>query len=112
MANGARARELALLPAWSSPSCSVGAGSLLVTADRHKGSHRHMANRLSEEERQRILLTCKEPEFAALPRGQIVPVWPIAGFISVRNAALTSLHSHGQFHACGPQVRISCGAGT
>ena len=33
-----------------------------------------MAHRLSEEELQRILLTCNEPEFAALPPGQIVTV--------------------------------------
>ena len=42
--------------------------------DGRKSSHRHVAHRLSEEERQRILLTCYEPEFAALPPGQIVPV--------------------------------------
>ena len=42
--------------------------------DRRKGSYRHVAHRLSEEERQRILLTCNEREFAALPPGQIVPV--------------------------------------
>ena len=42
--------------------------------DRRKGSHRYVAHRLSEEERQRILLTCNEPEFAALPPGQIVPI--------------------------------------
>lgn len=29
---------------------------------------------LSDEERERILLTCNEPEFAALPSRQIVPV--------------------------------------
>ena len=33
-----------------------------------------MSHRLSEEERQRILLTCIEPEFTALPPGQIVPI--------------------------------------
>jgi len=32
-------------------------------------SHRHSA-----EERQRILLTFNEPEFAALPPGQIEPI--------------------------------------
>ena len=42
-----------------------------------------MAHRLSDEERQRILLTCNEPEFAALPPGQIVPVQADRGlFIS------------------------------
>ncbi|MCX5944301.1 MAG: IS3 family transposase, partial [Cyanobacteria bacterium] len=37
--------------------------------DRRKGSARTVGNRLSEEERQRILLTCNQPEYAALPPG-------------------------------------------
>ena len=41
--------------------------------DRRKGSPRLVLHRLSEEERQRILLTCKQPEYASLPPGQIVP---------------------------------------
>ena len=41
--------------------------------DRRKGSARLVGHRLSEEERQRILLTCNQPEYAALPPGQIVP---------------------------------------
>ena len=77
MANGARARELALLlgvglttlQRWRRQFAGDGDG-----VDRRKGSCRHVAHRLSEEERQRILLTCNEPEFAALPPGQIVPV--------------------------------------
>jgi hypothetical protein len=44
-----------------------------------------MAHRLSDEERQRILLTCNQSEFAALPPGQFVPV----------------LHAHGQVHRRG-----------
>ena len=36
-------------------------------ADRRKGSARLVGHRLSEEERQRILLTCNQPEDAALP---------------------------------------------
>ena len=42
--------------------------------DRRKSSQRLVSHRLSEEERQRILLTCNQPEFAALPPGQIVPI--------------------------------------
>jgi hypothetical protein len=42
--------------------------------DRRKSSHRLVFHRLSEEERQRILLTCNHPEFKALPPGQIVPI--------------------------------------
>ena len=41
--------------------------------DRRKGSPRLVSHRLSEEERQRILLTCNQPEYASLPPGQIVP---------------------------------------
>ena len=41
--------------------------------DRRKGSVRLVGHRLSEEERQRILLICNQPEYAALPPGQIVP---------------------------------------
>ena len=32
--------------------------------DRRKGSPRLVSHRLSEEERQRILLTCNQPEYA------------------------------------------------
>ena len=39
-----------------------------------KASHRNVSHRLSEEERQRIPLSCNDPEFAALPPGQIVPI--------------------------------------
>jgi hypothetical protein len=41
--------------------------------DRRNGSGRLMSHQLSEEERQRILLTCNQPEYATLPPGQIVP---------------------------------------
>ena len=65
MANGARARELALLlgvglttlQRWRRQFAGDGDG-----VDRRKGSCRNVAHRLSEEERQRILLTCNEPE--------------------------------------------------
>jgi len=77
IAAGARARQLALLlgigltPLQRWRRQFAGGGD---AGDRRKGSHRHVAHRLSEEERQRILLTCNEPEFAALPPGQIVPI--------------------------------------
>jgi transposase len=35
--------------------------------DRRKGSPRLVFHRLTQEERQRILLTCNQPEFTALP---------------------------------------------
>ena len=74
---GARAREVAALlgvglttlQRWRRQFAGGRDGT-----DRRKGSKRHVAHPLSDEERQRILLTCNEPEFAALPPGQIVPV--------------------------------------
>ena len=70
--------------------------------DRRKGSHRHVAHRLSEEERQRILLTCNKPEFAALPPGQIVPVLADRGlYIGSERSFYRVLHSHGQAHRRG-----------
>jgi transposase InsO family protein len=41
--------------------------------DLRKGSHRLVSHKLSEEERQRILLTGNQAEYASLPPGQIVP---------------------------------------
>jgi len=70
--------------------------------DRRKGSFRHVAHRLSEEERQRILLTCNEPEFAALPPGQIVPVLADRGlYIGSERSFYRVLHAHGQVHRRG-----------
>ena len=40
--------------------------------DRRQGSPRHVAHHLCKEERQLILLTYDQQEFAALPLGQIV----------------------------------------
>ncbi|WP_286194440.1 helix-turn-helix domain-containing protein [Synechococcus sp. CCY 0621] len=77
MAAGARARALAALlgvglttlQRWRQQFAGVGDG-----LDRRKGSPSLVSHRLSDDERQRILLTCNQPEFAALPPGQIVPV--------------------------------------
>jgi hypothetical protein len=131
IAPGARARELALL---------LGIGLTRLqrwrrqfagaedAVDRRKGSRRYVAHRLSEEERQRILLTCNEPEFAALPPGQIVPILADRGlFIGSERSFYRVLHCHGQAtavdglghhrsralcHGCGPMGQIRCGAGT
>lgn len=73
MADGAHPLELALLlgvgittlQSWRLQFAGAGDG-----VDRRKGSHRYVAHLLSEEERQLILLTCNEPEFAALPRAR------------------------------------------
>ena len=70
--------------------------------DARKGSHRHVAHCLSYEERQRILLTCNEPEFAALPPGQIVPVHGDRGlYIGSELSFYRVLHAHGQAHRRG-----------
>jgi len=42
--------------------------------DRRKRSARLVGHRLSKEERQRILLTCNQPKYSALPPVQIVPI--------------------------------------
>jgi putative transposase len=61
-----------------------------------------VAHRLSEEERQRILLTCNEPEFAALPPGQIVPALADRGLsIGSERSFYRVLHAHGQAHRRG-----------
>ena len=50
--------------------------------DHRKGIPRNVSHRLTEEERQRILLTCNQPEYASLPPGQIVPVLADRGFFN------------------------------
>jgi len=64
--------------------------------------HCHVAHRLSEEERQRILLTCTEPELAALPHGQIVPESTDRGsYICSERSFYMVLHVHGHSHRGG-----------
>jgi putative transposase len=41
--------------------------------DCRKDCHRLVSHKLTEEEPQRILFTCNQPEYASLPPGQIVP---------------------------------------
>ena len=56
--------------AWASPQFArVG-----DRVDCRKGSYQDVAQRLSEEDRQRILLTCNELEFADLAPVLILPV--------------------------------------
>ena len=105
VADGARAREVAALlgvglttlQRWRRQFSGDGDG-----LDRRKGSHRLVSHRLSDEERQRILLTCNEPEFAALPPGQIVPVLADRGvYIGSERSFYRVLHAHGQAHRRG-----------
>ncbi len=99
-----------------------------VGQDRRKGSPRRVLHRLSEEERQRILLTCNQPQYAALPPGQIVPALADQGlYIGSESSFYRVLHVHGQVHrrvehghhrpraqchGSGPLAQTSCGAGT
>ena len=106
IADGARALELALLlgvglttlQRWHRQFAGGADG-----VDRRKGSHRHVAHRFSQEERQRILLTCNEHEFAAMPPGQIVPVLADRGlYVGSERSCYKVLHAHGRAHRRGP----------
>ena len=105
LAAGARAQTLAnllgialsTLQRWRRQFAGDGDG-----VDRRKGSHRVISHRLTEEERQRILLTCNQPEFAALPPGQIVPILADQGlYIGSERSFYRVLHAHGQAHRRG-----------
>ena len=73
-----------------------GFGGYGVGEDRRKGSPCQVSHRLSEEERQRILLTCNQPEYASLPQGQIVPALADQGlFISSESSFYRVLHQAG-----------------
>ena len=70
--------------------------------DRRKGSPRHVVHRLSEEERQRILLTCNQPAYASLPPGQIVPALADQGlYIGSESSFYRVLNQAGQCHRRG-----------
>jgi putative transposase len=114
VAAGARAREVATvlgvglttLQRWRRQFAGVGDG-----LDRRKGSHRVVSHRLSDEERQRILLTCNQPEFSALPPGQIVshrevrspnPILADRGlYIGSERSFYRVLHANGQVQRRG-----------
>jgi putative transposase len=70
--------------------------------DRRKGSHRRASHQLTEEERQRILLTCNQPEYASLPPGPIVPALADRGlYIGSESSFYRVLHAHGQANRRG-----------
>jgi transposase InsO family protein len=105
MAAGARARVVAALlgvglttlQRWRRQFAGDGDGR-----DGRKGSPRLVSHRLTDAERQRILLTCNQPEFAALPPGQIVPVLADRGlYIGSERSFYRVLHAHGQAHRRG-----------
>jgi putative transposase len=70
--------------------------------DRRKGSSRLVGHRLSEQERQRILLTCNQPQYASLPPGQIVPALADQKLlIGSESSFYRVLHQAGQCHRRG-----------
>ena len=70
--------------------------------DRRQGSCRHVSHRLTAEERQRILLTCNQPLYAALPPSQIVPDLADQGiFIGSESSFYRVLRDHDQVHRRG-----------
>jgi putative transposase len=96
---------LRTLKRWRKASLDDGVGK-----DRRKGSPRHVAHRLSEEERQRILLTCNQPAYASLPPGQIVPALADQGLYNSsgedfvygsESSFYRVLHQAGQCHRRG-----------
>lgn len=58
--------------------------------NRRNGSPRLVLHNLSEEEHQRIWLSCTQTVYASLPQGQILPVPLIRGCILAPKAASTS----------------------
>jgi len=63
--------------------------------DRRKGSARHVPHRLSDEERQRILAVCNQPQYASLPPAQIVPDLADHGeYLASESSFYRVLHAH------------------
>jgi transposase InsO family protein len=61
-----------------------------------------VSHRLTEEERQRILDTCNQKDFAALPPGQIVPILADEGlYVGSERSFYRVLHAHDQVHHRG-----------
>lgn len=70
--------------------------------DGRKGSHRHVVHRLSQEERQLVLLTCNQPEYSSLPPGHIVPALADQGlYIGSESSFYRVLHQAGHCHRRG-----------
>ena len=70
--------------------------------DRRKDRPRLVSHKLSEEERQRILLNCNQAEYASLPPGQIEPALADQGlYIGSESSFYRVLHAHGQVHRRG-----------
>jgi putative transposase len=96
---------LSTLQRWRRQFVGVGEG-----VDRRKGSHRLISHRPTEEVRQRIPLTCNQPEFAVLHPGQIMPILADQGLYNSsgedfvygsERSFYRVLHAHGQAHRRG-----------
>jgi len=70
--------------------------------DRRKGSARHVPHRLSDQERQRILVVCNQPQYASLPPAQIVPDLADQGqYLASESSFYRVLHAHHQVQRRG-----------
>jgi len=70
--------------------------------DRRKGSARHVPHRLSDQERQRILVVCNQPQYASLPPAQIVPDLADQGqYLASESSFYRVLHAHQQVQRRG-----------
>ena len=88
------------------------AGAGLVSACSEIGiclrTLKRWRHRLTAEERQRILLTCNQPQYAALPPSQIVPDLADQGiFIGSESSFYRVLHEHDQVHRRGRKPAVS-----
>ena len=70
--------------------------------DHRKGSPRLVSHKLSEEEGQRILLTCDQSVYASLPPAKIVPALAYQGlYIRSESSFYRVFHAHGQVQRRG-----------
>jgi transposase InsO family protein len=84
------------LPRWQGPDGKI-------REDRRPSADRPTpANKLSEEERDRIVAACNAPEFASLPPSQIVPRLADRGtYIASESSMYRVLRERGQTHRRG-----------
>lgn len=70
--------------------------------DRLNGGPRRVSHRITDDERPRILLTRSQPEFAALPKGQILSALADRGICICSECRFHRvLHAHGQAYRRG-----------
>lgn len=70
--------------------------------DRRKGSPSLVSHKVSEEKRQRILLTCNKAEYASLPPGQSLPALANQGlYVGSESSLYRVLPAYSQVHRRG-----------